>query len=262
MTQSPYGGAIQPDEMIVEQRTSVLAILSLVFGLLCFVPGLGLLGLLCGIFALLAIASSGGRVAGKGLAIAGIVLSLLFSAIWIGGYLGARQIWATAQSKVMQPLVQVMQHVEAGDWSAARQGMTSTTANGVTEEDFKKFRETYQSEMGSFQNTPTDFWSYASGFAKGGKGMQGIQGGNNIFPIPATFSKGVAVLVFEFEPSPGAVKGQPDMKVRNIIVATPAGSKITLWDPSKAPAPTVTPATPASPDSSKKEEAPKAEEKK
>lgn len=262
MTQSPYGGAILPDEMIVEQRTSILAILSLVLGLLCFVPGLGILGLICGIAALLAIASSGGRVAGKGLAIAGIVLSLLFSAIWIGSYLGARQIWATAQGKVMQPMVEVMQHVEAGDWSAARQGMTTTTANSVTEEDFKKFRETYQAELGSFQNTPTDFWSYVSGFAKGGKGMQGFQGGNNIFPIPANFSKGGAVLIFEFEPSQGAVKGQPDMRVRNIIVATPAANKITLWDPSKAPPPVVTPPTPALPEASKKDEAPKPEEKK
>lgn len=262
MTQSPYGGTIQPDEIIVEQRTSILAILSLVFGLLCFVPGLGLIGLICGIAALLAIASSGGRVAGKGLAIAGIVLSLLFSAIWIGGYLGARQIWATAQGKVMQPLVKVVENTEAGDWAAARQGMTSTTANGVTDEDFKKFREAYQAELGSFQSTPTDFWSYISGFAKGGKGMQGFQGGNNIFPIPATFSKGGAVLIFEFEPTQGAAKGQPDMKVRNVIIATPAGNKITLWDPSKAPPPVVPPASPVPPESPKKDEAPKTDEKK
>jgi hypothetical protein len=262
MTQSPYGGAIHPDEMIVEQRTSILAILSLVFGLLCFIPGLGILGLICGIAALLAIASSGGRVAGKGLAIAGIVLSLLFSAIWIGGYLGMRQIWATAQGQVMQPLVKVVEHTEAGDWAAARQGMTTTTANGVTDDDFTKFRDAYQAELGSLQNTPTDFWSYVSGFAKSGKGMQGVQGGNNMFPIPATFSKGAAVLIFEFEAAPGTTKGQPDIKVRNIIIATPAGNKIMLWDPSKAPLPVVAPATPPPADVPGKDGTPKADEKK
>lgn len=262
MTQSPYGGAIQPDEMIVEQRTSILAIFSLVLGLLCFVPGLGVLGLLCGVAALLAIASSGGRVAGKGLAIAGIVLSLLFSAIWIGLYLGARQVWSTAQSKVMQPLVQVVEYTEAGDFAAARKNMTTTSANGATDADFQKFRDAYRAELGNYQNTPTDFWSYCTGFAKAGKGMQGLAGGNNVFPIPANFSKGSGVLVFEFEPGQGSQRGQPDMKVRNVIIATPTGTKITLWDPSKAPPPIATPPAAPTPDAPAKDEAPKSDEKK
>lgn len=266
MTQSPYGGAIQPDEIIVEQRTSILAILSFVFGLLsvilCIVPGVGLIAILCGIFALIGISSSRGRVVGRGLAITGLVLGIFFTAIWIGALVAGSRGWNEMQTKVIPSLTQVMVQTEGSDFAAARKHLTSTSANGATDEDFRKFREAYQAELGSYQSAPTAFTDYVGSLFKSGKAMQGFQGGQNVIPIPANFSKGPAILIFETEVRGGNAPGEPDIKTRNLVIATPAGTKITLWDPSKAPPPVV-PSTPTvPPETPKKDEAPKPEEKK
>ncbi len=80
------------DEIALEpRRTSVMAILSLVCGLVCVVPGIGVLATIFGITSLVGINRSRGRVGGTGLAITGIVLGLLFSMIWIGILYAARQ---------------------------------------------------------------------------------------------------------------------------------------------------------------------------
>jgi hypothetical protein len=56
-------------------RTSVLAIVSLIFGLLgCTLVG-AMVGLVCGIIAMVRISKSGGRLKGDGLALAGIIVS-------------------------------------------------------------------------------------------------------------------------------------------------------------------------------------------
>ena len=62
---------------------SLAAITSLVFSLLFCIPGLAILGLLTGIIGIFT--TSGGARRGRGLAITGVVLSLLVGAVWLFG---------------------------------------------------------------------------------------------------------------------------------------------------------------------------------
>lgn len=87
MTQNPYEqreeswGADVADEYVGEQRLSLMALFSLIFSLICFVPGAGLVGALLGIGGLVSIGKSRGRLTGKGLAITGLVLGLILSVL-------------------------------------------------------------------------------------------------------------------------------------------------------------------------------------
>ena len=92
MTQHPYAESTAGADVFPEaERTSVMAILSLVCSLICCIPGLGILGSLLGVFALIGIGGSRGRVGGKGLAISGIIIGILMTVIWIGAFIGFNQ---------------------------------------------------------------------------------------------------------------------------------------------------------------------------
>ena len=114
-------------EEIVEQRTSVMAILSLVFGLLC-VPGFGILGAIFGIAALFGISGSRGRVTGKGLAIAGLVVSLLVSALWLGAAYAGMKTWGFFKNSMIGPMDKTMLAIQTGDGVGARQMFKPETA--------------------------------------------------------------------------------------------------------------------------------------
>ena len=86
--QNPYandGMSGGYDEYAGPERTSALAVLSLILSLACCIPGLGLLGAGLGVGALIGISGSRGRVGGKGLAVAGIIVGILVSVAWVGG---------------------------------------------------------------------------------------------------------------------------------------------------------------------------------
>src|SRR5690349_14731093 len=105
MAQNDFdSGDLGDAELALEpQRTSILAILALICALICIIPGMGLLAAILGISAAIGISGSRGRVGGMGLAIAGIVLGLLFSMIWVGIVLGSRQALGFAQSNLFVP---------------------------------------------------------------------------------------------------------------------------------------------------------------
>ncbi len=71
----PSQTAVNPPPLPTPAKTSALAVVSLVFGLLgCTIIG-AVVGLTCGIIAKVRISNSGGRLKGEGLALAGIIVS-------------------------------------------------------------------------------------------------------------------------------------------------------------------------------------------
>jgi len=233
MTTLPTGGYGDfPTDEPFETRTSVLAILALVFGLLCFIPGLPLVGVICGIAALLMIPASNGRVTGKGLAAAGLVLSLLFSALQIGIVVGGSKVLGVFQNSLLAPAGTAMSAIESGDFVSARAVLTPTSAAKITDADFQAFRDGYHGELGAYKSTPKGFIEAITAYGQIGPMMQQFQGRSDAIPIPLQFEKGMGLLVYQIDP--GTQGSGTTIPVANIMVLAPSGTKWTLWDPQRA----------------------------
>ncbi|MBC7834579.1 MAG: DUF4190 domain-containing protein, partial [Phycisphaerales bacterium] len=123
MTQNPYATPSQPHQPFgsdpwldtpADQRVSVLAVVSLVCGILCFIPVVGTIGVVLGIASLFLIAGSQRRLTGKGLAIAGIVLGMLGTVAWGGIVIGFSQMATIAGRDVVVPAAGAMTLIESG----------------------------------------------------------------------------------------------------------------------------------------------------
>src|SRR5262249_12892835 len=137
------GGGQYPGEPTgyVEQRTSVMAVLSLVFALICFIPGFALLGALFGVASLVAISRSGDRLTGRGLAVAGLILSFIVLAVQIGIVLGAGKLWSVFKKEMIEPTNQAMVDIDQGNFAAARKVLAPEASKRISDEDFKAFRD-------------------------------------------------------------------------------------------------------------------------
>jgi hypothetical protein len=254
MTTFPSGTFDQYQEH-VEQRTSVMAILSLVCSLICIIPGAAVLGALFGVGALVAIANSRERLSGSGLAIAGLIISLIVLAIQVGIVVGGVRALSEFDSMFAQPISTSMVAIEQGDYTTARTVLTPEGSARVRDADFEAFRDEYQGELGSFQGIPKG-WDLVSSYLEIGPMMQQMQGQNNAIPFPATFSKGTGIIVFQIDPTNAGGGGSAPLAV-NLLILAPSGAKWTLYDPKRpgatspdatAPAPVPTAEPSAVPD--------------
>src|SRR5215471_14351758 len=66
------------------QRVSALAVSSLVFGVLCCIPGLGLIAVILGAAGLIQTRDPEKRLTGRTLAVVGVILGLLGTVGWVG----------------------------------------------------------------------------------------------------------------------------------------------------------------------------------
>jgi hypothetical protein len=224
MTQTPYAGSGFDDAISEPPRTSVMAILSLVFSLVgCCLP-IGLLGSLFGIFSLVGISGSQGRVTGKGLAIAGIIIGLITTGIWGGAYFAVEKgmgVYADMTGSVLAD-------IEAGDFASARTALSPNVT--FTDEQFTQFHDAYADNLGSFKGTPDGIIELIQTFADPavGQGMQVVQGRNDIIPIPGIFDQGPALMLFEFDPT--QTSGDKPLYT-DIVVILSDGTEIKLSDP-------------------------------
>jgi hypothetical protein len=235
------GGGQYPGEPTgyVDQRTSVMAILALVFALICFIPGFAVLGALFGVASLVAISRSGDRLTGRGLAVAGLILSLIVLAVQIGMFLGAGKLWTVFKREMVEPASQAMVDIDQGNFTTARKILGPEASKRISDDDFKAFRDQYQAELGSFTGMPTTFWGIFEGYSVLSQQMQQVSGRNDTLPpLPADFDKGKALAVFQFDPvtaqSGGSGGGTPFFpQIVNITIIAPSGSKWTLYDPQR-----------------------------
>ena len=223
MSQNPYadpGADVFPEA----ERTSVMAILSLICSLICCIPGLGLLGVVLGVFSLIGIGGSRGRVGGKGLAISGIVLGLLVSVIWIGLVIGGNGAFKAYQGLVGP----IMTNIEARDYDAAR-GSFDATLSTIDDASLDAFRAAYQAELGSYQRAPKGWIEYFQLFVDPNIGphMQKYQGRNDIIPNPAVFDQGAALMIFHIDPA-NQSGNQPVFN--DVAVVLSDGTEIILTD--------------------------------
>ena len=124
MTQTPAPAAAP--------KTSGMAIASLVCGIVgfCTVGVGGLVGIVLGIVAIKKINGSGGALAGRGLSIGGIILSIVSLIAWaaVAAFVACGCLWASRVAANPSGFINTLQDVE----SQAFEAMTVANANQLT----------------------------------------------------------------------------------------------------------------------------------
>lgn len=210
-------------------RLSIPAVLSLIAGLLCCLPGMGVLAMLLGLLGAVSVSRSQGRLGGMPAAIGGLVLGLLSTIAWIVLAMGAGSglsFWAT---NVTPPLSRMVDSAYNADVAAVRAEMTPAGAGLITDEEIIAFGQAMRAEFGDFRGMPSTFneWLQAAGEGFGRTGGQFSGSAQNAVPtVLFTDSGGIAVFgVFD----PG---GQPSQMLRyhDLFVLLPNGEALTLRD--------------------------------
>ncbi len=222
---NPY--STMPGEPILEQRTSVMAIIALVCAVTCL-PAI--IGVVLGVIALVMIGGSNGRLAGRGLAIAAIIIGLIFVFLQVAAGVLISKAPGMFSSVAVVPTGNVMTAIEAKDYTTARAGMITGAGDRLTDADFERFRTGYQGELGAFKQFPQG-WAIFSSYGKIGPLMQDYQSGKgDIIPIPAEFENGFGLVVIQMDQAAQQSSGQAVVKPANIIVVAPTKNKWMLYE--------------------------------
>ncbi|MFN0131006.1 MAG: DUF4190 domain-containing protein [Phycisphaerales bacterium] len=246
MSRNPYA---HPEvEPAVPARLSALAVSSLVFSLICCIPGFGLIGAILGGAGIIRISGSRGRLSGRTLAFFGVVLGLLASVLWMALFVGAQRAGAAYMREVVQPMLTAARAVEAKDFGPVRHLLDPKLAATLTDQDINTFRERLLAEAGNIKGMPTtlDFQQVFNQPPprKNASGTAVVS-----LPLPVEFDKAQGMLIIESQrpealweiiTSGGTLKGS----LRNIGVAI-NGKEIWLV-PETPPSPG-SPGTPSAP---------------
>ncbi|MBX3366165.1 MAG: DUF4190 domain-containing protein [Phycisphaeraceae bacterium] len=247
MSQNPFSNPYDLPEAVVPERTSVLAVMSLVFGIVC-VPFFGIIAAFLGVMALFGIKASRGRVSGTGLAVTGIVLGAVFSLVW-GGCVGTLGFALQIVTKQVAPDVgAAITSAQQSDVEGVRSKLATPGQQRLTQEAVDQFGAALTSELGEFRGVPGTIGglmgAYMDVFQAIGQGGNVNPAGNyqNAVPIPVQFENGWA-MAFIVQSPPGQGSSTKPMPFDNIIILTPGGAEIvlipfgtTLPAPSPAPA--------------------------
>ncbi|MEM7628765.1 MAG: hypothetical protein AAF356_05005 [Planctomycetota bacterium] len=197
MSQSPYDDAgFGVDEVYAEpERTSIASVLGLICSIIgCCVP-IGILGVVLGVFGLIGSSRSRGRVGGRGLAIAAIILGALNTAIWLGA---VAAIGAALNQTVGQIAPGIVSIIEDADDQpdAARAALSPRVATNYSDAELLAFAEAVGASFGSVVSQPTapsefigDFMAFMQ--------SQAVQqyAGQQFIPIGVTFDQGDAFVI-------------------------------------------------------------------
>jgi hypothetical protein len=185
------------------ERTSLAAILGFIFSLGgCCVGIPALLGLPLSIFALIGIGRSNGRVGGRGLAIAGLILSLLGIAAW-GSCLGSVFVGlGQVEKTVFKPMDTFFTALESGDFDTAR-SVLAPPARQATDEELLAFHAAYSANLGNFVRRPAGVGEYAASFPQFGPFQSVISGRANAVPVLAEFQSAQGMIIWQMDPVSG-----------------------------------------------------------
>lgn len=242
MTRNPYAGEFEGDADVYDAppRTSVLAVTSLVLSLICCIPGLGLLGAGFGAGSLMAIGGSRGRIGGRGVAIAGIIIGLLVSIAWVGIAVAVQRGVGVMSTMMYGSVDAFMRDVENGDFDAARGQLAGPVAL-ASDEQLEAFRSGYQAAYGSFVSVPTKFWSEViPAYMEVGQQIQPYQGRQNFVPVPATFDSGRVLMLVIVDPHGNAGRAPQNamtMPLSDVWIVLPDRTELRLMNTGGASVP-------------------------
>lgn len=233
---NPYATA---SDLPMEERTSIMAVLSCVCGVLAIIPvlccvtgpTLGLVGGGLGVFALIAISNANGRLGGKRLAIAGVVMSLigfLVSVIVLVGVMSS----AGPIGKAMNSLGDgMLRSVEDGKFDETRAQLAPNVAAVATDEVLSAFRTQYQAELGKYTRAPDGLGEWFSTLMKHGQRIQQYtQGRRDVVPGGLFFEKGDALVIIYLDAgsNPNLGSGVANGAILNLKMVTIDGKEFDL----------------------------------
>lgn len=225
-------------------RVSILAISSLVTGILsfvaCCVPVVGLVPAGLGIGALFGIQRSRGAVVGRGLAIAGLTLGVLAMVVSSGLWIGA--------SAVGGRIGPVYSQAFSADPSVVRTVLTSSAAAKVSPERIAEFQKALTEAHGGFVEIPGGLVPFYLAYGKTGRDPRPLtenvtDRGGTVFPFPAQMGNGWDLIVVVMSPAEKLGSGLPGLM--DIAFVGSDGKLVwLLGDSSAAPAESASPPSP------------------
>lgn len=216
-------------------RTSTLAIIAFVIALLsvvgCCVPGLPAVAALLGIFALIGIAKSRGRVKGNGFAITALVIGILLSVVQTVSLIIVNQGLGE-----LTKLSAGIEEIENDQFDALRARLPLAAPESLTDERIIAFRNAYTADTGELAEPPASILSSIGQYLENGANLERInQPGwpypQKTIPIPATFDNENGFLLFVPEENAPSTPTNP-MPLLNLGVMGSDGTTYWLIDPS------------------------------
>lgn len=194
------------DTAPANQRISIAAIFSLVLALLCVTAPLAIpLGALAIVF----IGSSRGRLYGRGLAIAGIIIGLFISSLAVFGLIAANNLGKDAAAKLWVPTGAAIKLVETKDAGKLAPIMSPAVRDSVTPDRVAAFADKLSAARGKFVSSPDNLWSIVSSYFSVGQQFQVIQPDmpqgaaahtRPMVPVSLMFDNGWTLMMIEVTP--------------------------------------------------------------
>ena len=208
MSDNPYA---QPQDFAgeaqyLEPKTSILAVFAFVVSIVgliaCCIPGVGPLGLLLGVVALVLISSSGGRKKGGGLAIAAIIIGL------IAGLINIAVLWGMAAAgREWTETSIVIVDIENRDLTAVQGHLVSAAAQDLTQSQLDAFADSINADYGAQLARPEGMLDAIALMMEVGQRMQNAQNDvqgeypsstHGMMPIPLRYDQGPVLFVLIF----------------------------------------------------------------
>lgn len=222
----------------LEPKTSILAIFAFIISLIgliaCCIPGVGPLGLLLGVLALVLISTSGGRKKGGGLAIAAIVIGLVAGAINVAIIYGA-----AAAGREWGALGDIIESVEARDLQQTQSHLVSAQAQQLDQAQLDAFADALSAEYGAMQPRPTGLWAQIMLVVQVGESVEPAQAAAQreysatqyaAAPLAMPFDQGT-VLFMVMIPNSGGQGGAQGAPISNVAFQAADGSLVWLLPP-------------------------------
>lgn len=249
MTQNPFGPQNYESQLVVEApRTSISAIASLVLSLICCIPGFGILATLLGAFAVVRIGSSAGRKSGRFLALAGIIIGLLVTAVQVGLFIGAVQVARKFTSNIINPMNTAFVQLTQGDHTGLSALVDPTVLPAGDKSQMDRFLAEATAKLGAFKGFQDQGFQFQS---QGGPGANVVVPGLAPIPLPVNFANGNALmfLLVDEKQFLSIMLGNTPLagSVKNMIITTQDGTTIYLIPPTGTPTLLTPPTTPPAP---------------
>lgn len=233
MSQSPYSADVAEQAYIDDFgdpiRTSLAAVFSLVFSLICCIPGFGVIGIILGVVALVLISGAGGKLGGKGLAIAGIIVGIAVSAIWAAISFGGLEAYTYYKNSMAPQVESFITTAKSGDYDASRGVLSSGAGGDLSDERIAEFFAAAETQYGRIDNIQPGLGDLIESF---GRVRSQSTGGSfdpndpTAVPFPLYFDSGPAPLWITFDED---TLGTPNPEISDaLLVLSDGRSCITL----------------------------------